>query len=81
MACGKKGKQYGITLEMAQENLELWIEAMQEVTTHQSYQIGSRTLTLADLSQIRLAVDFWNKKVEQLKGGRNKARRVVLRDL
>lgn len=79
-------KSYGITLEVAQKHLEEWMEAELEVTTHQSYQLGSRTLTMADLGDIRETIDYWEKKVAALltaqkNGGRGRVRRVVLRDL
>lgn len=78
-------KKYGITLEQAQEHLEMWLEAEMEVTTSQSYQLGSRSLTRANLSEIRETIDYWQKKVDALlaaqKGGRNKVRRGVPRDL
>ena len=79
-------KSYGITLEAAQKHLEEWMEAELEVTTHQSYQLGSRALTMADLGDIRETIDYWEKKVAALltaqkNGGRGRVRRVVLRDL
>lgn len=75
--------KYGITLDTAQKELDLWIEASEQVTTHQSYQLGSRTLSLANLSEIRQMIDYWNKQVTKLKEGgrRNRVRRVVMRDL
>ena len=39
-------------LEIARKHLEAWLAAELEVTTHQSYTIGSRSLTKADLSEI-----------------------------
>lgn len=76
----------GITLETAKEHLDAWLEAEMTVTTGQSYTIGSRTLTRANLTEIRNAIDYWNGKVGQLEnvkktGGRNRVRRVVPRDL
>lgn len=76
----------GITLETAQQHLDAWLEAELTVTTGQSYTIGSRVLTRANLTEIRNAIDYWNKKVIVLNnmkkaGGRNKVRRVVPRDL
>ena len=35
----------GISLEIARKHLSAWLEAELEVTTHQSYTIGSRSLT------------------------------------
>ncbi|ANU48503.1 hypothetical protein ADH76_10060 [Enterocloster clostridioformis] len=76
----------GITLETAKKHLDAWLEAEMTVTTGQSYTIGSRTLTRANLTEIRNAIDYWNGKVNQLEnvqktGGRNRVRRVVPRDL
>jgi len=76
----------GITLETAQRHLDTWLEAELAVATGQSYTIGSRTLTRANLTEIRNAIDYWNKKAVALEnakkaGGRNRVRRVVPRDL
>ncbi len=76
----------GITLETAQKHLDAWLQAELTVTTGQSYTIGSRVLTRANLTEIRNAIDYWNKKVIALDnakkaGGRSRVRRVVPRDL
>ena len=76
----------GITLETAQKHLDAWLQAELTVTTGQSYTIGSRVLTRANLTEIRNAIDYWNKKAIALEsakkaGGRIKVRRVVPRDL
>lgn len=76
----------GITLETAKKHLSAWLEAELTITTGQSYTIGSRVLTRANLTEIRNAIDYWNKKVITLEnakkaGGRNQVRRVVPRDL
>lgn len=76
----------GITLKIAQKHLNAWLEAELTVTTNQSYTIGSRSLTRADLSDIREQIVFWEGKVAQLKnqqqrGGRNRIIRIVPRDL
>ncbi len=76
----------GITLETAQKHLDAWLEAELSVTTGQSYTIGSRVLTRANLTEIRNAIDYWNKKVialdsAQKGGGTSRVRRVVVRDL
>lgn len=76
----------GITLEQANEHLQAWLTAELEVTTHQSYSIGSRSLTKADLGEIREQIEYWNNWVIRLTNlkknkGRNCARRVVPRDL
>ena len=73
-------------LEIARKHLDAWLNAELEVTTHQSYTIGSRSLTKADLGQIRKQIEFWQNRVAQLentgkRGGRNRVVRVVPRDL
>ena len=73
-------------LEIARHHLNAWLEAELELTTHQSYKIGSRSLTKADLGQIRKQIEFWQNRVAQLentekRGGRNRVVRVVPRDL
>ena len=73
-------------LEIARKHLEAWLAAELEVTTHQSYTIGSRSLTKADLGEIREQIKFWNDEVARLeniekRGGRNRVFRAVPRDL
>ena len=43
------------TLEEARKNLAIWLEAERAVATGQSYRIGTRSLTRANLSEIRLS--------------------------
>lgn len=65
----------GITLETAQQQLEIWIKAEQKVARGQSYQIGNRSLTRADLGQIADRIEYWSNKVTELskkKLGRNR---------
>lgn len=76
----------GITLKTAQRHLDAWLEAEIAVTNAQSYSIGSRMMTKANLEEIRKTIDYWNKKVIELEnaqkhGGRNRAYRAVPRDL
>ena len=76
----------GISIEKKKKHLDAWLTAELEVTTHQSYTIGSRSLTKADLGQIRKQIEFWQNRVAQLentgkRGGRNRVVRVVPRDL
>lgn len=76
----------GITLKIAKQHLNAWLEAELQVTTNQSYTIGSRSLTRADLADIREQIAFWEGKVAKLEnqqkhGGRNRMIRIVPRDL
>ena len=76
----------GITLEIAQKHLDAWLEAELACTTNQSYTIGSRTLTRADLAEIRNTIKYWAEIVTKLEaarkyGGRNRTMRIMPRDL
>ena len=76
----------GISLEIAKKHLDAWLTAELEVTTHQSYTIGSRSLTKANLSEIRQQIEYWRNPVARLeniekRGGRNRVFRAVPRDL
>ena len=74
----------GITLETAQSQLDAWLEAERKVTKGQSYQIGNRTLTYADVDKIGERIAYWSNKVEELsrkKAGRNRMYHFVPRDL
>lgn len=76
----------GITIETAKKHLDMWLDAEAAVATGQSYSIGSRSLTRANLSEIRNTITYWNNKVAELENasknkGRNRIIRVVPRDL
>lgn len=72
--------------ELCQKKLSTWLAAEEAVATGQSYQIGSRMLTRADLKQIRSEMEYWAEKLTQAEaeektGGRNRAYRAVIRDV
>jgi len=71
----------GITLKQAEQHLKIWLTAEQEIATSQSYKIGTRNLTRADLKEVRNEIVFWENKVNQLsRKGRNRVYRAVPRD-
>lgn len=55
-----------ITLERAKIHLEAWLDAELAISTGQSYTIGSRSLTRANLSEVRKQIDYWRNKVAEL---------------
>jgi len=62
----------GITLAQAKAKLATWLDAEDRVAAGQSYTISGRSLTRADLSQIRETIDYWESKVLRLsRGGLN----------
>lgn len=72
--------------KLCQTKLQTWLDAEEAVATGQSYQIGTRMLTRADLKQIREQMEYWAGKLaeaeaEEKCGGRNRTYRFVPRDL
>lgn len=72
----------GITLKQAQCHLDAWLKAELEISTSQSYKIGTRSLTRADLKEVREQIKFWQNKVTALENaskhrGRNRIYRAV----
>lgn len=75
-----------ISLETAKKHLEMWLEAESEVAINQSYTIGGKSFTRANLGEIRKRIEYWSNKVQSVENiakrkGRNRVYRVVPRDL
>lgn len=51
------------TLETAQMHLNSWLAAELAISTGQSYTIGTRSLTRANLKDVREAIQFWQRQV------------------
>jgi len=70
-----------VTLERAEKHLNAWLDAELAVSTGQSYRIGSKQLTRANLSEIRQQISYWKSQVSRLKGkGSRRVYRAVPRD-
>ena len=71
-----------ITIEEARENLTMWLDAERAITTSQSYKIGTRSLSRADLSMVASRIAFWRNEIEKLENGQRGLRvvRAVPRD-
>ena len=72
--------------KLCQTKLQTWLDAEEAVATGQSYQIGTRMLTRADLKQIREQMEYWAGKLaeaenEEQNGGYIRAFQVVPRDV
>lgn len=72
--------------ETCRQKLNTWLAAEESVATGQSYQIGTRMLTRADLKQIREEMEYWAQKLseteaEEKNGGRNRLYHFVARDV
>lgn len=70
-----------ITLEVAKNHLQAWLDADLAVSQNQSYQIGVRRLTKADAPQITEKIKYWSNMVEKLQAGGPRVKRVIPRDL
>lgn len=71
-----------ITIEEARENLAMWLHAERAISTGQSYKIGTRSLSRADLSMVASRIAFWRNEIEKLENGQRGLRvvRAVPRD-
>lgn len=69
----------GITADIAKKHLEAWLEAELTVTSGQSYTLtstnGGRTLTRANLTEIRNSIEYWEKKLKEAEAkGKSRSR-------
>lgn len=71
-----------VTIEEARENLTMWLDAERAISTGQSYKIGTRSLSRADLSMVASRIAFWRNEIEKLENGQRGLRvvRAVPRD-
>ena len=53
--------------ELCSKKLNTWLAAEEAVATGQSYQIGTRMLTRADLKQIRAQMEYWRRSWQRPK--------------
>jgi hypothetical protein len=72
--------------ELCREKLNTWLAAEESIATGQSYQIGTRMLTRADLSDVREEMEYWAGKLAEAEaeashGGRNRMYHGVIRDV
>ncbi len=72
--------------ELCKEKLNTWLRAEESIATGQSYQIGTRMLTRADLKQVREEMEYWagklaEAKAEEKHGGRNRLFQALPRDV
>lgn len=71
----------GITLEVAQAQLDLWLAASSAVASGQEYEIdtgnGRRRLKRADAAEIQKNLLFWDRQVKRLSGTRGRTSYLV----
>jgi hypothetical protein len=59
----------GITLAQAEAKLAEYLAAETTVLSGQAYSIAGRSLTRADLSEIRKGIEYWEAKTKSLTRG------------
>ncbi len=64
-------------IESLQKRLELYYKAEEKILSGQSYTIGSRSLTRADLGRVQDMIDGLEAKISCLKSRGTEKRRVV----
>ena len=74
------------SVEFCKRKLNTWLAAEEAIATGQRYQIEGRSLTRADLYDVRKEIEFWEGKLavaaaEEQYGGRNQVFRAVIRDV
>ena len=74
------------SVEFCKRKLNTWLAAEEAIATGQRYQIEGRSLTRADLYDVRKEIEFWEGKLavataEEQYGGRNRVFRAVIRDV
>lgn len=68
-------------IEITQQRLNMYREAERAVLLGQSYTIGNRSLTRANLSEIRKAISDLVEELDQLEGKpRGYSKRIVMMD-
>lgn len=59
----------GISLATAQARLDMWLEAEERVMKKQTYTINGRSLTYANLGEIRQSIEYWESRVNRASRG------------
>lgn len=55
-----------ITLQTAQQALSAWIKADLAVAKGQSYSMNGRSITLANIREIREQITYWERRIAAL---------------
>lgn len=70
------------TIYEAKEHLQAWLDADLALATGKEYRIGSRSLTRANVQEVKERINFWRNEVAHLENRpRRRAYRVIPRDV
>lgn len=58
----------GITLEQAQAQLDVWLEASLKIASGQEYEAFGRKMKRADLGEVNRQITFWENRVKRMSG-------------
>ena len=67
----------GISLSLAQTQLDAYLAAETAILSGQEYAIGSRRLKRADLASVQAGITLWNQRVQDLTARQRRGRYVV----
>ena len=67
----------GISLGLAQTQLDAYLAAEIAILGGQEYVIGSRRLKRADLAAVQAGITLWNQRVQDLTARQRRGRYVV----
>jgi len=72
--------------EICAQRLKIWLAAEEAIATGQRYQIEGRSLTRADLYDVRKELEYWagrlaEAEAEERHGGSSRVFRFVPRDM
>jgi hypothetical protein len=67
----------GISLSLAQTQLDAYLAAETAILSGQEYVIGTRRLKRADLAAVQAGITLWNQRVQDLTARQRRGRYVV----
>jgi hypothetical protein len=67
----------GITLTLAQAQLDAYLAAETAILSGQEYAINGRRLRRADLASVQAGITLWNQRVQDLTARQRRGRYVV----
>jgi len=67
----------GISLSLAQTQLDAYLAAEIAILSGQEYVIGSRRLKRADLAAVQAGITLWNQRVQDLTARQRRGRYVI----
>lgn len=67
------------SIQFCQTQLDKYVAAEEKVLSGQSYSIGGRSLTRANLADIRNGIEYWNDKLTTAKSVGTSGRRMKMR--